>query len=268
MRPNGTHVFFIALYISPPGPGLFHRVLGFILCDLFVHDLIQVHAAYVRHQNAIAEDVCKLLPDLVPLFFTAKVGAAPLEYLQQLGGLQREGDGQVLGGMELEPVPVVPEPQHPGNGLVFEHGDLLPYARTAQRSFVERAPGVLEALLSGWADHVFRNFRKDPLTGILPESLFYQPVLPGVEGEDGSPAAGLHDARELVEKAVQHFEFTVDVDAQGLERPLAGFFHGFGRSAGGRKERAPSMTAASCRVVSMEMPLRKVCVMALAMRWA
>ena len=77
--------------------------------------------------------------------------------------------------------------------------------------------GVLEALLGRRADHILRNFGKDSLAGILPEGLFHQTVLAGVEGEDGGPTTGLHDAGELIEKAVQHLELAVDVDAQGLD---------------------------------------------------
>lgn len=129
-------------------PGLFHRVLGGVLIHLGVQDLIQIQAAHIGHQDAVAQHVRQLFPDAAQLVPAFQVRAAPLEYLQQLRRLQGQGDGQVLGGVELPSLPVVPELDHPTDRLIPQHGCQLLFhkirihsARTAQRSLVEWARG-------------------------------------------------------------------------------------------------------------------------------
>ena len=46
-----------------------------------------------------------------------------------------------------------------------------------------------------------------------------------MEGQDSHTAALCKHIRQLFQKLVQHLKFTVNINAQGLECPLAGFLN-------------------------------------------
>ena len=83
---------------------------------------------------------------------------------------------------------------------------------------------IAEAFLGGGAGHIPGDLAVKALFVVLLEGLLHQPVLPGVEGEEGGPAAGAEDLGELIEEGVERLKFAVHVDAEGLEGPLAGLF--------------------------------------------
>lgn len=47
-------------------------------------------------------------------------------------------------------------------------------------------------------------------------------IFTGMEGEDGDAATGCEACGQVVEELVEHYEFFVDGDANGLEYALAG----------------------------------------------
>ncbi|CAN4027233.1 Spermine/spermidine acetyltransferase, partial [Dysosmobacter welbionis] len=100
-------------------------------------------------------------------------------------------------------------------------------------------PGVPAALLGRGAGDLLGDVAVQPIPVLLAEGLLHQPVLAGVEGEDGRPPAGLQHMGELFQKGVQHLELTVHVDPQRLEGPLTGLLHRLLPLPGGEERQRP-----------------------------
>ena len=85
-----------------PSPGLFHRVLGFVLVHFGIDDLIFIQFQPVQHIPAIDQHIGQFFPD--PGYIILRI--APLKTLQQFVGLNGNRLGQIGRRMELIPVPV------------------------------------------------------------------------------------------------------------------------------------------------------------------
>ena len=83
------------------------------------------------------------------------------------------------------------------------------------------------AFLTGGTDDIPADFGVQAVTGALLKGLFDEAVLTGVEGENSSSASGFQHGGQLAQKCVENLKFAVHVDAECLEDPGAGFFHGF-----------------------------------------
>ena len=88
--------------ILPAAPArLVGRVLGPAAFELVEHDLLGVEVELVGEHEAVTEHV----GEFVAHGFGVGVGV-PLVALEQLGGLDGDALGEVLGGVELCPVPL------------------------------------------------------------------------------------------------------------------------------------------------------------------
>ena len=93
--------------------------------------------------------------------------------------------------------------------------------------FGRMGPGILITLLRRRTDDIPCHLTIGAVTHALLKRLFHQPVLTGMEGQNGSPPAGLKHRRQLFQKGIQHLKFTVYINPQSLKASLAGFFDCF-----------------------------------------